>query len=61
MFLCFNLSMFTEEDGTNINNEDRKELQIRKNAKIYPIFQPLKSSRKSVFVLRALRKALERF
>ena len=30
--------MFTEEDGTAINNEDRKEFQIRRNAKIYPIF-----------------------
>ena len=39
--------MFTEEDGTSINNEDRKEFQIRKNAKIYPMFQPLKSSRKN--------------
>ena len=29
--------MFTEEDGTTINNEDRKELQIRKNAKIHSI------------------------
>ena len=38
MFLWFNLSMFAEEDGTSINNEDRKEFQIRKNAKIYPIF-----------------------
>ena len=38
MFLCFNLSKFTEEDDTSINNEDRKEFQTRKNAKIYPIF-----------------------
>ena len=30
--------MFIEEDGTSINNEDRKEFQIGKNAKIYPIF-----------------------
>ena len=30
MFLYFNLFMFTEEDGTSINNEDRKEFQIRK-------------------------------
>ena len=29
--------MFTEEDGTTINNEDRKEFQIRKNAKVYSI------------------------
>ena len=39
--------MFTEEDGTSIDNEDRKESQIRKNAKIYSIFQSLKSSRKN--------------
>ena len=25
--------MFAEEDGTSINNEDRKEFQISKNAK----------------------------
>ena len=25
MFPFFNLFMFTEEDGTTINNEDRKE------------------------------------
>ena len=25
MFQSFSLSMFTEEDGTTINNEDRKE------------------------------------
>ena len=30
-------SMFTEEDGTTINNEDRKELYIRKNTKIFSI------------------------
>ena len=30
--------MFTEEDDTTtINNEDRKEFQIRQNAKIYSI------------------------
>ena len=29
--------MFTEEDGTTINNEDRKEFEIRKNTKIYLI------------------------
>ena len=28
-FLSFNLSMFTEADGTTINNEDRKKLQLR--------------------------------
>ena len=27
--------MFTEEYGTIINNEDRKELQVRKHAKTY--------------------------
>ena len=37
-FLYFNLSMFTEEDSPSINNEDRKEFEIRKNAKIYSIF-----------------------
>ena len=37
-FLCFNLSMFTEEDGTSINDEGRKGFQLRKNAKIFPIF-----------------------
>ena len=36
-FLCFNLSMFTGEDGTRINNEERKGFQLGKNAKIYPI------------------------
>ena len=30
-------SMFTEEDGTTINNENRKELYIRKNTKIFSI------------------------
>ena len=30
-------SMFTEEDSTTINNEDRKELYIRKNTKIFSI------------------------
>ena len=30
--------MFNEEDGTSINNDDRKKLQIRKNDKTYPIF-----------------------
>ena len=39
-FLSFNLSMFTEENGTTINNENRKEFQISKNAKIYSILQP---------------------
>ena len=39
-FLYFNLlySMFTEENGPSINNEDRKEFEIRKNTKIYSIF-----------------------
>ena len=36
-FPSFNLSMFTEEDGTTINNGDRNEFQIRKNAKVYLI------------------------
>ena len=30
--------MFNEEDGTSINNNDRKEFQIRKDVKIYLIF-----------------------
>ena len=30
--------MFTEEDGTSINNKDSKEFQMRKIAKIYPNF-----------------------
>ena len=34
-FLYFNLSMFTEEDGSSINNDDRKEFQVRKNVRIY--------------------------
>ena len=38
-FLSFNLSIFTEEDGTTINNEDKKEFLIRKNAKIYWILK----------------------
>ena len=29
--------MFTEENGTTINTEDRKEFQMRKNAKVYSI------------------------
>ena len=37
MFQSINHFMFTEEDGTSINNEDRKEFWIRKNAKIYSI------------------------
>ena len=28
--LSFNLSMFTEEDGTTINNEDKRILHKRK-------------------------------
>ena len=35
-FPFFNLSIFTEEDGTTIYNEDRKDFSI-KNAKIYLI------------------------
>ena len=38
LHVIINLSSFTEEDGTNINNEDRKEFQMRKNAKVYSIF-----------------------
>ena len=30
------MSMFTEEDGTAVNNEDKK-IKKRKNAKIYSI------------------------
>ena len=30
--------MFTEENDTTINNEDRKEFQIRKNAKTCSLF-----------------------
>ena len=30
MFPPLNLSMFTEEDGTTINNEDKKKNKIRK-------------------------------
>ena len=42
--------MFTEEDGTSINNEDRKEFQIRKNVKVYRIFKFLRALGKiSVF------------
>ena len=29
--------MFTEEDDTTINNEDKKEFEIRKNAKTYSV------------------------
>ena len=29
--------MFTEEDGTTVNNEDKKEFEIRKNAKTYSV------------------------
>ena len=29
--------MFTEGDGTTINNEDKKEFSVRKNAKIYSV------------------------
>ena len=36
-FPSFNRFMLTEKDDTSINNEDRKEFQIRKNAKIYSI------------------------
>ena len=32
---AFNISIFTEEDGATITNEDEKEIEIRKNIKIY--------------------------
>ena len=38
----FILSMFTKEDCTSINNEDRKKIQIRKNIKMYPTFLTFK-------------------
>ena len=44
--------MFTEEYGTVINNEDRKEFQARKHAKTYSNVQLLKSSRKNNFLKR---------
>ena len=44
--------MFTEEYGTIINNEDRKEFQVRKHAKTYSNVQLLKSSRKNNFLER---------
>ena len=34
-FPFFNLSIFSEADGTTITNEDRKEFEVRKNAKMY--------------------------
>ena len=36
-FPFFNLSRFTKENGATINNEDRKEFQVLKNAKIYSV------------------------
>ena len=36
-FLFFNLFMFTREDGTTINNEDKKDFYVRQKAKIYSI------------------------
>ena len=44
--------MFTEEYGTVINNEDRKEFQVRKHAKTYSNVQLLKSFRKNNFLKR---------
>ena len=38
MFPSFSLSMFTKEDGTTINNEDRKELKMSKSAKKFTQF-----------------------
>ena len=32
-----NFTIYTEEDGATINNENRKESYIRKNDKIYSI------------------------
>ena len=40
--------MFTEEDGTTSNNEDRKEFLIRKKAKIYSISNFQRAPRKIV-------------
>ena len=34
MFPFFNLFIFTEENGTTVNNEDKKEFLIGRNAKI---------------------------
>ena len=34
--------MFTEEDGTSINNEDRKEFEIRKKCYNIPNFLTFK-------------------
>ena len=36
-YVLTRVSSFTTYEGTTINNEDRKEFQIRKNAKIYSI------------------------
>ena len=38
--------MFTEEDGTSINNQDRKELQIKKVLKFIKFSNFLKASGK---------------
>ena len=46
-FLPFSLSMFAEEDDTTINIEDKKEFEIRKNAKVYSILLLSKSSKKN--------------
>ena len=34
LFLSFNLFIFTKDDGTTINNENRKKLNKKKNADI---------------------------
>ena len=47
MFPSFSLFIFTEEDGNTINNERQKIILNKKNAEVYSIFYPLKSSRKN--------------
>ena len=42
-FPSFNLSTFTEEDGTTIKNED-KRIPNKKNAKIYSVLSLVQSS-----------------
>ena len=37
MYVLTSVSSFTTYDGTTIDNEDRAEIQIRKNAKTYSI------------------------
>ena len=48
----FYLGLTLKKDGATINNEDRKESKIRKNAKIYQILLFLESSSKD----RVLKK-----